>query len=117
MEENNLQLERTVFFCDAVVAIAITILALKIKIEHKEGHLEFIDIEGVHREPSIEPCFAPLKSIFDLEHEQSLPYKGFIWVEPYLWITVLTLQLMMMYDKWENQRNLGYSQYWNAIFE
>lgn len=68
------------------------------------------------RKPSIEPCFALLKSLFDLEHERPLPYKGFIWVEPYLSITVLTLQLMM-YDNWECQRNFGDTQYWNAIFK
>ena len=41
----NLQLERTIFFCDAVVAIAITLLALNLKIENTIGsHLQFSDI-------------------------------------------------------------------------
>ncbi|HSZ84882.1 MAG TPA: TMEM175 family protein [Puia sp.] len=44
MEEKDLQLERTVFFCDAVVAIAITLLAFNIKIERINEHLSFADI-------------------------------------------------------------------------
>lgn len=58
------------------------------------------------RKSSIEPVFSLIKELFDLKGESQLPFKKLKFVEPYLLITVVMIQLMM-YDNFTNQRELG----------
>jgi uncharacterized membrane protein len=71
MSEKNLELERLVFFSDAVVAIAITLLALDLKIEKTAtGHLSFSDLGGsMHKFASFFLSFFIIAAFWKVHHE------------------------------------------------
>lgn len=58
------------------------------------------------RKPSVEPTFALIKEIFDLDGEKHLPYKGKKYVVPFLMVTAITVQIMAI-DNFFNHRRLG----------
>jgi len=96
MEEKNIQLERTVFFCDAVVAIAITLLAFNLKVV-KDGnsHLSFKDIAGQWR------VFAAfLLSFFNIANFWRTHHMFFAYIkkmdEKLLWYNICWLLFIIM---------------------
>lgn len=60
------------------------------------------------RKPSVEPTFALIKELFNLKGETQLPYKGLKYVIPFLLVTVLTIQIMAVYNFFNN-KGLGYT--------
>jgi TMEM175 potassium channel family protein len=71
MSEKNLELERLVFFSDAVVAIAITLLALDLRIEKTaSGHLLFSDLSvTLHKFAAFFLSFFIIAAFWKVHHE------------------------------------------------
>lgn len=67
------------------------------------------------RKPSVEPTFALIKELFQLHGENQLPFKGKKYVVPFLLITAITIQLMAVYNFF-NQRGLGYTHEFCDLF-
>lgn len=67
------------------------------------------------RKPSVEPTFALIKELFDLHKDKQLPFKGKKYVIPFLLITALTVQLMAIYNFFNN-KGLGYTHEFSALF-
>jgi uncharacterized membrane protein len=71
MTEKNLELERLVFFSDAIIAIAITLLALDLKIEKTPGgHLYFSDLAAtLHKFAAFFLSFFIIAAFWKVHHE------------------------------------------------
>ncbi|MEN9612146.1 MAG: hypothetical protein RLZZ628_2960 [Bacteroidota bacterium] len=69
----------------------------------------------LQRKPSVEPCFALIKELFDLTQELQLPFKGLKSNETFLMMTVLCVQLLM-YDNFKNGQPLQNTDSFLQIF-
>ena len=58
------------------------------------------------RKPSVEPTFALIKELFNLDGDKQLPYQGKKYVIPFLLITAITVQIIAVYNFF-NHRSLG----------
>jgi hypothetical protein len=67
------------------------------------------------RKPAIEPVFALIKELFDLEGNNQLPYKSLKYVEPFLLTTVILVQLLMI-DNFLNNRDLASTDTFLTVF-
>lgn len=68
------------------------------------------------RKPSIEPLFSLIKTVFDLHHDNQLPYKGLEKNNAFLLIATLAIQLMM-YQNFVNNRDLGNTKAFLTAFK
>ena len=97
MEEKNLSLERLVFFSDAVVAIAITLLALDIRVEATPNrHLHFADIGNLWV-----PLAAFALSFFNIANFWRTHHAFFTYIErvdeKLLWYNMLWLLFIVLF--------------------
>lgn len=97
MEEKNLSLERLVFFSDAVVAIAITLLALDIRVEATPiRHLHFADIGNLWA-----PLAAFALSFFNIANFWRTHHAFFTYIErvdeKLLWYNMLWLLFIVLF--------------------
>lgn len=67
------------------------------------------------RKPSVEPAFALIKELFDLEGEKQLPYKGEKYVVPFLLTTAITVQIMAVFNFFHNNK-LGHTYEFCELF-
>lgn len=58
------------------------------------------------RKPAIEPVFSIIKELFDLKGNSPIAFQKVNYVQSYLLVTVITVQLMM-YDNFINKQNLS----------
>lgn len=97
MEEKNLSLERLVFFSDAVVAIAITLLALDIRVEPTvTGELRFSDVGELWK-----PLLAFALSFFNIANFWRTHHAFFTHInkidERLLWYNMLWLLFIVLF--------------------
>jgi len=67
------------------------------------------------RKPSVEPCFALIKELFNLKGESQLPYKGKPYVTAFLTVTAISIQLLMIYN-FKHQHNFGGFEHFSELF-
>jgi Transposase DDE domain len=67
------------------------------------------------RKPSIEPVFSIIKELFDLEGDKQLPYKSLKYNQPFLLMTVVMVQLLMI-DNFVNKRELASTETFMSVF-
>ena len=67
------------------------------------------------RKPAIEPVFSIIKELFDLEGNNQLPYKSLKYNQPFLLMTVIMLQLLMI-DNFINKRELASTETFMTVF-
>lgn len=97
MEDKNLSLERLVFFSDAVVAIAITLLALDIRVEPtSNGTLQFSDVGNLWK-----PLLAFALSFLNIANFWRTHHAFFIHIdkvdERLLWYNVAWLLFIVLF--------------------
>jgi hypothetical protein len=78
-------------------------------------HNTWANLTYAKRKPSIEPVFSLIKELFNLKGDDQLPYKGKQYVIPFLCITAIAIQIMMIYNH-HFLHKFGDTQHFKQLF-